>query len=146
MGGITKRVYVTGYYINTRPPCSSPDGILLLVSCIFVADGAKNGLQGEDSLEVEPLVCRGAGHGLAACLGVSTRRLSGVLCVGYSSDGILRCSIMRYAPVMLISLTRECDSISNLPTFAIAVQNRIAVKKGGCNIKTLQVPLSRFCK
>jgi hypothetical protein len=31
---------------------------LLLVSCIFVADGGKIGLQGEDSLEVEPLVCR----------------------------------------------------------------------------------------
>ena len=27
-------------------------------SCIFVADGTKNGQQGEDSLEVEPLVCR----------------------------------------------------------------------------------------
>ena len=34
------------------------DGILLRVSCIFVADGAKNGLQGEDLLEVEPLVGR----------------------------------------------------------------------------------------
>ena len=34
------------------------EGILLRVSCIFIADGAKNGLQGEDSLEVEPLVCR----------------------------------------------------------------------------------------
>ena len=33
-------------------------GILLRVSCIFVADSAKNGLQGEDLLEVEPLVCR----------------------------------------------------------------------------------------
>ena len=28
------------------------------VSCILVADGAKNGQQGEDLLEVEPLVCR----------------------------------------------------------------------------------------
>ena len=28
------------------------------VSCIFVADGAKTGLQGEDKLEVEPLVSR----------------------------------------------------------------------------------------
>ena len=43
---------------------------------------------------------------------------SGVLCVGYSSDGILRRSIMGYAAVLLISLTRECDSITNLPTFA----------------------------
>ena len=34
------------------------DGILLRVSCIFVAEGAKNGQQGEDLLEVEPLVCR----------------------------------------------------------------------------------------
>ena len=32
---------------------------MLRVSCISVADGAKNGLQGEDSLEVEPLVWRG---------------------------------------------------------------------------------------
>jgi hypothetical protein len=30
----------------------------LRVSCIFVADGTKNGQQGEDLLEVEPLVCR----------------------------------------------------------------------------------------
>ena len=36
-------------------------GMLLRVSCNFVADGAKNGLQGEDLLEVEPLVCRGRG-------------------------------------------------------------------------------------
>ena len=34
------------------------DGILLRVSCIFVADGGKLGLLGEDSLEVEPLVYR----------------------------------------------------------------------------------------
>ncbi len=32
--------------------------MLLRVSCIFVADGVKTELQGEDSLEVEPLVCR----------------------------------------------------------------------------------------
>ena len=38
--------------------CSSVAGILLRVSCIFVADGAKTGLQGEDLLEVEPFVCR----------------------------------------------------------------------------------------
>ena len=31
---------------------------MLRVSCISVADGAKNGLQGEDLLEVEPLVSR----------------------------------------------------------------------------------------
>ena len=33
---------------------------MLRVSCIFVADGAKTWLQGEDLLEVEPLVCREA--------------------------------------------------------------------------------------
>ncbi len=33
--------------------------MLLRVSCIFVADGGKIGLLGEDSLEGEPLVCRG---------------------------------------------------------------------------------------
>ena len=32
---------------------------MLHVSCNFVADGAKNGQQGEDLLEVEPLVWRG---------------------------------------------------------------------------------------
>ncbi len=26
---------------------------------------------------------------------------------------------MGYAPVMLISLSRECDAITNLPTFAV---------------------------
>ena len=81
------------------------EGILLLVSCIFVADGAKNGLQGEDLLEVEPLVCRVRGMVLRACLGVSTRCLRGVLCVVYSSARILRNSLMGYAPVMLISLS-----------------------------------------
>ena len=40
------------------PLYSSVDGILLRVSCIFVADGGKLGLLGEDLLEVEPLVCR----------------------------------------------------------------------------------------
>ena len=54
-------------------------GILLRVSCIFVADGGKLGLLGEDLLEVEPLVCRVRGMTLRACLGVSTRCLSGVL-------------------------------------------------------------------
>ena len=34
------------------------DGILLRVSCNFVADGAKIGQKAEDLLEVEPLVCR----------------------------------------------------------------------------------------
>jgi hypothetical protein len=32
---------------------------LLRVSCIFVADGVKTEPKAEDSLEVEPLVCRG---------------------------------------------------------------------------------------
>ena len=38
--------------------CPGATGILLRVSCIFGADGAKNGQQGEDLLEVEPLVSR----------------------------------------------------------------------------------------
>ena len=42
------------FLINRRPAA----GILLRVSGIFVADGAKNGQQGEDLLEVEPLVSR----------------------------------------------------------------------------------------
>ena len=78
---------------------------MLRVSCIFVADGVKNGLQGEDLLEVEPLVCRVRVMVLRACLGVSTRCLSRVLCVGYSSARILRNSLMGYAPVILISLS-----------------------------------------
>ena len=40
------------------PLSSSAASILLRVSCIFVADGAKTELQREDLLEVEPLVCR----------------------------------------------------------------------------------------
>ena len=52
------------------PLYSSVDGILLRVSCIFVADGTKNGQQGEDLLEVEPLVCRVRVMVLRACLGV----------------------------------------------------------------------------
>ena len=35
------------------PLCSSVEGILLRVSCVFVADGAKNGQKAKDSLEVE---------------------------------------------------------------------------------------------
>ena len=78
---------------------------MLRFSSIFVADGAKTELQGEDSLEVEPLVCRVRVMVLRACLGVSTRCLSGVLRVVYSSARILRNSLMGYAPVMLISLS-----------------------------------------
>ncbi|MGN0082562.1 MAG: hypothetical protein ACI377_10385, partial [Bacteroides fragilis] len=40
------------------PLCSSAAGILLRVSCIFVADGAKTEPKAEDLLEVEPLVRR----------------------------------------------------------------------------------------
>ena len=65
----------------------------------------KNGLQGEDLLDVESLVSRVRVMVLRACLGVSTRRLSGVLCVGYSLARIVRNSLMGYAPVMLISLS-----------------------------------------
>ena len=78
---------------------------MLRVSCIFVADGAKTEPKDEDSLEVEPLVCRVRVMFFRACLGVSTRCLSGVLCVVYSSARILRNSLMGYAPVMLISLS-----------------------------------------
>ena len=78
---------------------------MLRVSCIFVADGAKTEPKAEDLLEVEPLVCRVRVMVLRACLGVSTRSLSGVLCVVYSSARILRNSLMGYAPVMLISLS-----------------------------------------
>ena len=46
---------------------------------------------------------------------------SGVLCVGYSSTRILRNSLMGYAPVMQISLSWECDSITNLPIFYLQV-------------------------
>ena len=41
------------------PPLgSSVAGILLRISCIFVADGGKTEPKAEDLLEVEPLVCR----------------------------------------------------------------------------------------
>ena len=52
---------------------------MLRVSCNFVADGTKTGSKAEDLLEVEPLVCRVRVMVLRACLGVSTRCLSGVL-------------------------------------------------------------------
>ena len=55
---ITLSVYLLRVLYQFPPFCSSVAGILLRVSCNFVADGAKNGLQGEDSLEVEPLVSR----------------------------------------------------------------------------------------
>ena len=44
------------------PLCSSVDGILLRVSGIFVADGSKNGLQGEDgapALLLDIVICQG---------------------------------------------------------------------------------------
>ncbi len=50
--------YLLRVLYQSPPLCSSVDGILLRVSCIFVADGAKTGLQGEDLLEVESLDCR----------------------------------------------------------------------------------------
>ena len=43
---------------------------MLCVSCIFVADGGKLGLLGEDLLEVEPLVCRVRVMVMRACPGV----------------------------------------------------------------------------
>ena len=51
-------MYLLWGIISIPSPGSSVEGILLRGSCIFVADGAKNGLQGEDLLEVKPLVCR----------------------------------------------------------------------------------------
>lgn len=51
-------MYLLRGIISIPAPGSSVAGILLRGSCIFVADGAKNGLQGEDLLEVKPLVCR----------------------------------------------------------------------------------------
>lgn len=51
-------MYLLRVLYQFPPLCSSVEGILLRGSCIFVADGAKNGLQGEDLLEVKPLVCR----------------------------------------------------------------------------------------
>ena len=46
---------------------------------LLVRKSAKTELQGEDSLEVEPLVCRVRVMVLRACLGVSTRCLT---CLG----------------------------------------------------------------
>ena len=54
---IAKRVSVTGHYTNSRLSVHAW-GILLRVSCNFVADGAKTEPKAEDLLEVEPLVCR----------------------------------------------------------------------------------------
>ena len=40
------------------PLCSSVDGICCAFPAFLLPGGAKTELQGEDSLEVEPLVCR----------------------------------------------------------------------------------------
>ena len=50
-----------------------------VISCILVADGVKTEQKAEDLLEVEPLVCRVRVMVVRACLGVSSRCLSGVL-------------------------------------------------------------------
>ena len=52
---IIKRASVTGHCINSRPSVQAWMGILLRVSCIFVADGVKTELQEVNLLEVEPL-------------------------------------------------------------------------------------------
>ena len=50
-------VYLLRELYQFPPLSSSEDGILLHVSRMFVADGAKTELQGQDSLEVEPGWC-----------------------------------------------------------------------------------------
>ncbi len=68
---------------------------------LLVRESAK----AEDSLEVEPLVCRVLVMVLQPVRALVYRSLRGVLCVVFSSTGILRNSLMGYAPTMLISLS-----------------------------------------
>ena len=84
------------------PPLgSSVAGILLRVSCIFVADGAKTEPKAEDLLEVEPLVCR-----------VRVMVLRVVFCaLVIVLFNIFRNSLMGYAPGMPISFVLEYQEI-----------------------------------
>ena len=101
---ITKRVSVTGHCINFRPSVQARQAFCCELPAFCRHWHKKRAARGGFARS-GALGLTGAGHGLAACLGVSTRSLSGVLCVGYSSARILRNSLMGYAPVMLISLS-----------------------------------------
>ena len=65
------------------------------VSCNFVADGAKNGQQGEDLLEVEPLVWRGGSCGAKWCFvrcfqfGQNLEELAHGVCPGHADILVL---------------------------------------------------------
>ena len=91
MGGITKRVYVTGYYINSHPSVQAWQEFFCVFPA-FLLPMAQKQTAGGGFARSRALGLPGAGHGLglAACLGVSTRSLSGVLRVVYSSARILR--------------------------------------------------------
>ena len=55
---ITKRVSVTGHYINSRTSVQARRAFCCAVPAFLLPGGGKTGLQGEDLLEVEPLVCQ----------------------------------------------------------------------------------------
>ena len=51
-------MYLLRGIISFPAPLFKRGGLFVASFLLFFADGAKNGLQGEDLLEVEPLVCR----------------------------------------------------------------------------------------
>ncbi len=55
---ITKRVFVTGHYINPRPSVQAWMAFCCAFPAFLLPMAQKLRLQGEDSLEVVPLVCR----------------------------------------------------------------------------------------
>ena len=99
LGGIC---YV--YYINSCPSVQARRAFCCAFPA-FLLPMAREQTARRGCARSGALGLPGAGHGLAACLGVSTRSLSGVLCVVYSSATILWNSHMGYAPAMLISLS-----------------------------------------
>ena len=86
---ITLSVYLLRVLYQFPPFCSSVAGMLLRVSCILVADGGKIGLQGEDSLEVEPLVSR--------VRGMVSQEGAGLFIQSFGARGAAEPSEQRYA-------------------------------------------------
>ena len=91
---MSKRVSVTGHYINFHPSVQARRAFCCAFPAFLLPMAGKQAVRGGFARSGAPGLL-GAGHGLAG----------GVLCVGYSSAGILRNSLMGYVPAMLISLS-----------------------------------------
>jgi len=88
-------VYLLRRIISIPVPLFKRGGHFVASFLHFVADGGKKRAARGGCARSGALGQPGAGHVVQ----------SGVLYVGYSSAGILRNSLMGYAPVMLISLS-----------------------------------------